>query len=93
MLRPPPPLHPLTETGLWHHPGERASPGGPEGRQAVPSRCSLDHSGGGWGVGGGGWGTPAVALAGVMLGTEGAGPVLAFYQLQLPPCSLVLGLP
>lgn len=37
-------LQPLTETGLWHHTGERASPGGPEGCQAVPGGCSLDHS-------------------------------------------------
>lgn len=50
-LRPPPVLHPFTETGLWHHPRERASPGGPEGRQAVPSRCSLYHFDGGHGAG------------------------------------------
>lgn len=44
-LRPPPPPRLLTEAGLWHHPGERASPGGPEGCQAVPSRCRPDRSG------------------------------------------------
>lgn len=44
-LRPPPPPRLLTEAGLWHHPGERASPGGPEGCQAIPSRCRPDRSG------------------------------------------------